>query len=63
MVDYHLHCFRRSSGGFVIIFLLNVAYLHLRGDGYGAKPWLESVMTLVADTHGFEIGRRENMPR
>lgn len=63
MVDYHLHCFRRSSGAFMIIFPLNVAYLHLNEDTYGIKPWLESVMDLVADTHGFEIGRRENMPR
>lgn len=64
MVDYHLHCFRRSSGAFLIIFPINIAYLHLDGNRDGrAKSWLEVVMALVADIHGFEIGRRENMPR
>jgi hypothetical protein len=64
MVDYHLHCFRRSSGAFLIIFPINIAYLHLDGNRDGrAKSWLEIVMAFVADIHGFEIGRRENMPR
>lgn len=63
IVDYHLHCFRRSSGAFMLIFPLNVAYLHLDGDRDGARSWLETTMAIVADRHGFEVGRRENMPR
>lgn len=63
MTDYHLHCLRRSSGAFMLIFPLNVAYLHLDGDRDGAKPWLGTAMAIIADSHGFEVGRRENMPR
>lgn len=63
MTNYHLHYLRRSSGALTLIFPLNVAYLHLDGDRDGAKPWLEAAMAIVADLHGFEAGRRENMPR
>lgn len=63
MTDYHLHYLRRSSGALTLLFPFNVAYLHLDGDRDGARPWLEAVMTIVADSHGFEVGRRENMPR
>lgn len=63
MADYHLHSFRESSGAFMLIFPLNVAHLHLSQDGGQIKPWLEAVMSVVADLHGFELGRRENMPR
>jgi hypothetical protein len=63
MADYHLHSFRQSSGAFMLIFPLNVAYLHLSQDSGQIKPWLEAVMSVVADLHGFELGRRENMPR
>lgn len=63
MMIYHLHVLRRSSGAFMLLFPLNVCYLHLDGDDEGAKTWLEGVMAVVADTHGFEIGRKENLPR
>lgn len=63
MVNYHLHVLRRSSGAFMLIFPLNVAYINLEDDREGAKSWLERVMAVVADTHGFEIGRKENLPR
>ncbi|EPS32070.1 hypothetical protein PDE_07029 [Penicillium oxalicum 114-2] len=63
MADYHLHSFRRSSGAFIIIFPLNVARLHLDEDDGEIKAWLEKVMSIVADSHGFEVGRRENQPR
>ncbi|KAJ5289480.1 uncharacterized protein N7443_009733 [Penicillium atrosanguineum] len=63
MMNYHLHVLRRSSGAFMLLFPLNVSYLHLEGDYEGAKSWLEGVMAVVADTHGFEIGRKENLPR
>jgi hypothetical protein len=63
MADYHLHSFRQSSGAFMLIFPLNVAHLHLNEDSGQIKPWLEAVMSVVADLHGFELGRRENMPR
>ncbi|KAJ5489410.1 hypothetical protein N7539_004300 [Penicillium diatomitis] len=63
MVDYHMHSLRRSSGAFMLIFPLNVAHLHLDQDTGEIKTWLEAVMAVVADYHGFEVGRRENMPR
>jgi hypothetical protein len=63
MADYHLHAFHQSSGAFMLIFPLNVAHLHLNDDSGDIKPWLEAVMSAVADLHGFELGRRENMPR
>lgn len=63
MVNYHLHILRRSSGAFMLIFPLNVAYINLEDDREGVRPWLERVMAVVADTHGFEIGRKENLPR
>lgn len=63
MMNYHLHSLRRSSGAFMLLFPLNVAYLHLEDDCEGARSWLEKVMAVVADTHGFEIGRKENLPR
>jgi hypothetical protein len=59
MVDYNLHHLRRSSGAFMILFPLSVAYLNLDGDRDGAKSWLETVMSMIADSHGFEVGRRE----
>lgn len=63
MTEYHLHAFSQSSGAFMLIFPLNVAYLHLNADNGQIKPWLEAVMSVVADLHGFELGRKENMPR
>ncbi|KAJ5684715.1 uncharacterized protein N7477_001060 [Penicillium maclennaniae] len=63
MMNYHLHVLRRSSGAFMLLFPLNVSYIHLEGDNEGAKTWLEGVMAVVADMHGFEIGRKENLPR
>ncbi|KAJ5689713.1 hypothetical protein N7462_004105 [Penicillium macrosclerotiorum] len=64
MAQYQLHSLRRSSGAFALIFPLNVAYLHLGDyDSNVYKPWLDAVMSLVADSHGFEIGRTGNMPR
>ncbi|CAG8936161.1 unnamed protein product [Penicillium salamii] len=63
MVSYHLSCFRRSSGAFNLVFPLNVAYLHLDPNSTAIRSWLESVMAVIADSHGFEIGRSENTPR
>ncbi|KAF3386552.1 Uncharacterized protein F1880_001404 [Penicillium rolfsii] len=63
MADYHLHAFGQSSGAFMLIFPLNVAHLHLNADSGDIKLWLEAVMSIVADLHGLELGRRENMPR
>ncbi|KAJ5370292.1 uncharacterized protein N7496_006384, partial [Penicillium cataractarum] len=63
MTEYHLHAFSQSSGAFMLIFPLNVAHLHLNEDKGRIKPWLEAVMSVVADLHGFELGRKENMPR
>jgi len=62
MVDYHLHCMR-STGAFTLLFPLNVAYLHLDQKSTGARSWLERIMAYIADSHGFEVGRAENMPR
>jgi hypothetical protein len=62
MVDYHLHCLR-STGAFMLLFPLNVAYLHLNPTFTEARLWLERVMAHIADSHGFEIGRSENLPR
>ncbi|RHZ63010.1 hypothetical protein CDV55_106098 [Aspergillus turcosus] len=61
-VDYHLHCVQRSSGAFMLLFPLNVAYRNLEPDSDEAK-WIEKIMAVTADIHGFEIGRRQNMPR
>lgn len=63
MADYHLHSFRQSSGASMLIFPLNVAHLHLNDESGQIKRWLEAVLSVVADLHGFELGRRENMPR
>ncbi|KAJ5297888.1 hypothetical protein N7508_008137 [Penicillium antarcticum] len=63
MVDYHLHYLRRSSGAFMLIFPLNVAHNHLDVGSVEARRWLEGVMAVIADSHGFELGRSENMPR
>ncbi|KAJ5212591.1 uncharacterized protein N7498_004237 [Penicillium cinerascens] len=63
MVNYHLHNLRRSSGALMVLFPVNVAYINLEDDREGARPWLERVMAVVADIHGFEIGRKENLPR
>ncbi|KAJ5761998.1 uncharacterized protein N7511_005380 [Penicillium nucicola] len=63
MADYHLHSLRRSSGAFMLIFPLNVAHNHLDVGSVEARKWLEGVMAVIADLHGFELGRSENMPR
>ncbi|CAG8022385.1 unnamed protein product [Penicillium olsonii] len=63
MTDYHLSCFRQGSAAFSIVFPLNVAYLHLDPSATAIRSWLESVMAVIADFHGFEIGRSENTPR
>ncbi|KAJ5610848.1 hypothetical protein N7510_007567 [Penicillium lagena] len=62
MADYQLHDLRRSSGAFMLLFPLNVAYRNLIPNSVEAL-WLEKIMALIADTHGFEMSRRENMPR
>jgi hypothetical protein len=62
MADYQLHGLRRSSGAFMLLFPLNVAYRNLVPNSAEAL-WLEKIMAWIADTHGFEMGRRENMPR
>ncbi|KAJ5515996.1 hypothetical protein N7527_007556 [Penicillium freii] len=62
MVDYHLHCLR-STGAFMLLFPLNVAYLHLDQQSTEAQSWLEGVIADLADSHGFEVGRSENMLR
>jgi hypothetical protein len=59
-VDYHLHCLQRSSGAFMLLFPLNVAYRNLEPESDEAK-WMEKTMAVTADIHGFEIGRREIM--
>lgn len=61
-VDYHLQCVQRSSGAFMLLFPLNVAYRNLEPDSDEAK-WMEKIMAVTADIHGFEIGRSQNMPR
>ncbi|KAF7161926.1 hypothetical protein CNMCM5623_007341 [Aspergillus felis] len=61
-VDYHLHCLQRSSGAFMLLFPLNVAYRNLEPESDEAR-WMEKIMAVTADIHGFEIGRRENMLR
>lgn len=63
MADYHLSCFRRNSGAFMLVFPLNVAYLHLDPGSTEIRSWLQSVMAVIADFHGLEIGRFENTPR
>ncbi|KAJ5335266.1 hypothetical protein N7452_007669 [Penicillium brevicompactum] len=63
MADYHLSCFRRNSGAFMLVFPLNVAYLHLDPSATEIRSWLQSVMAVIADSHGLEIGRFENTPR
>ncbi|GIC87264.1 uncharacterized protein Aud_003648 [Aspergillus udagawae] len=60
MVNYHLHCLQRSSGAFMLLFPLNVAYRNLEPESDEAR-WMEKIMAVTADIHGFEIGRRENM--
>ncbi|KAJ5956373.1 hypothetical protein N7501_010652 [Penicillium viridicatum] len=60
MVDYHLHCLR-STGAFMLSFPLNVAYLHLDQKSTEAWSWLERIIADLADSHGFEVGRSENM--
>lgn len=62
MVDYHIHCLR-STGAFMLLFPLNVAYLHLDRESTEARGWLEKVIADLADSHGFEVGRSENMLR
>lgn len=62
MADYQLHDLRRSSGAFMLLFPLNVAYRNLVPNSAEAL-WLEKIMAWIADTHGFEMSRRENMPR
>jgi hypothetical protein len=62
MVDYHLHCLR-STGAFMLLFPLNVAYIHLDETSTQSRHWLDRVMANIADSHGFEVGRSENMPR
>ncbi|GIJ87957.1 hypothetical protein Asppvi_006873 [Aspergillus pseudoviridinutans] len=61
-VDYHLHCLQRSSGAFMLLFPLNVAYRNLEPESDEAR-WMKKIMAVTADIHGFEIGRRENMLR
>lgn len=46
----------------MLLFPLNVAYRNLEPDSDEAK-WMEKIMAVIADIHGFEIGRRQNMPR
>lgn len=62
MVDYHL-TYLKSTGAFMLLFPLNVAHLHLDQSSVEVKTWLERVMGHIADSHGFEVGRSENMPR
>ena len=62
MADYQLHGLRRSFGAFMLLFPLNVAYRNLEPNSAEAL-WLEKIMALIADSHGFEMSRRENMPR
>jgi hypothetical protein len=59
MSSFHLQSFHQSSGAFMLLFPLNVALLHLDGDKDGVKPWLQKVLAIIADLHGFEVGRRD----
>ncbi|KAB8239558.1 Zn(II)2Cys6 transcription factor domain-containing protein [Aspergillus alliaceus] len=61
MVEYHLQDLQRSSGAFMLLFPLNIAYRNLPARSTEAN-WLEEIMAVVANIHGFEISRRENMP-
>lgn len=61
-VDYHLH-YLKSTGAFMLLFPLNVAYVHLDRKSTEIRGWLERVMADVADSHGLEVGRSENMLR
>jgi uncharacterized cysteine cluster protein YcgN (CxxCxxCC family) len=44
----------------MLLFPLNVAYRNLEPESDEAR-WMEKIMAVTADIHGFEIGRRENM--
>ncbi|KAJ5637674.1 hypothetical protein N7490_007553 [Penicillium lividum] len=59
MSNFHLRSFHQSSGAFMLLFPLNVALRHLDGDKGRVKPWLQGVMAIIADLHGFEVGRRD----
>ncbi|KAK4867049.1 hypothetical protein LT330_007790 [Penicillium expansum] len=61
-VDYHLQ-YLKSTGAFMLLFPLNVAYVHLDRKSTEIRGWLERVMADVADSHGLEVGRSENMLR
>jgi hypothetical protein len=45
----------------MLLFPLNVAHRNLEPESDEAK-WMENIMAVTADIHGFEIGRCENMP-
>lgn len=59
MASFHLQSFHQSSGAFMLLFPLNVAFWHLDGDKDGIKHWLQKVLAIIADNHGFEVGRRD----
>ncbi|KAJ5527800.1 hypothetical protein N7513_011959 [Penicillium frequentans] len=59
MSSFHLQSFHQSSGAFMLLFPLNVALHHLDGDKDGVRPWLQKVLAIIADMHGFEVGRRD----
>ncbi|KAJ5946676.1 hypothetical protein N7454_003515, partial [Penicillium verhagenii] len=59
MSSFHLQSFHQSSGAITLLFPLNVALFHLDGDKGGVKPWLQNVLAIIADRHGFEVGRRD----
>ncbi|KAE8445894.1 hypothetical protein EG329_012673 [Mollisiaceae sp. DMI_Dod_QoI] len=55
-VDYHLVDDRRGAGAFFLLFPLRVAWQAL----HPASPeavWLKSIMSIIADSTGFEISR------
>ncbi|KAH6723570.1 hypothetical protein BKA61DRAFT_648690 [Leptodontidium sp. MPI-SDFR-AT-0119] len=56
-VEYHLEEERKSAGGFFLLFPLSVA-CQVFEPGSREAEWLREVLDKVADSSGFEIGRR-----
>ena len=63
MVAYHLQPAIRSFGALMLIFPINIALRHLNEEDGEVKLWVEAVMTVLADLHGFELGRSRYMRR
>jgi len=53
--EYHLNC-GNSAGAFYLVFPLRVAWATFE-DGTREKIWCESMMGIIADRSGWEVGR------